>query len=219
MRPPRPPEPKRHSPRASRDGEPRIHPSATLHEARLGRFTAIAERVVLRETEIGDYAYVERNTEVIYATIGKFTAIASGVCINALDHPTERVSQHKITYRPNEYFLGASLDQAFRDRRRNARVTIGNDVWIGHGATIMPGITIGDGAVIAANAVVTRDVDPYAMVAGVPARFLKWRFEPAIARRIAALRWWDWDHDRLAAAVDDMRRLSAGAFVAKYQAD
>ncbi len=96
-------------------------------------------------------------------------------------------------------------------------MTIGHDVWIGHGAIIMPGLTIGHGAVVAAGAVVTKDVAPYAIVAGIPATFLRWRFEPETAARLMALAWWDWDHDRLAKAIPDMQALSAEAFAAKYQ--
>ena len=79
-------------------------------------------------------------------------------------------------------------------------------------------MTIGHGAVAAAGAVVTTDVAPHAVVGGVPARFIKWRFAPEISTRIIALSWWDWEHQRLAEAVDDMRALSAEAFLARYQA-
>lgn len=200
-----------------RDGSPRVHGSAQLRNATLGRFTELKERVQFLDSSLGDYSYIERGSEAIYTDAGKFCAIAAHCRINALNHPMERISQHKITYRPNEYFPHARLDKTFRDERRAKRVGIGHDVWIGHGAIILPGVRIGHGAVIAAGAVVTKDVPPHAIVAGVPARFLKWRFPPEISMRIIALSWWDWEHDRLGAAIDDMRGLGIEAFLGKHE--
>lgn len=197
--------------------QPKIHPTAELKGCRLGRRVVIGEHVILREVEVGDYSYFERGGEGIYAAIGKFCAIAANVRINALEHPVERITQHKISYRPNEYFKFIGVDQEFRGRRQAKRVTIGHDVWIGHGAVILPGVTIGNGAVVGANAVVTRDVAPFTIVAGVPARLLRQRFPDAIAARIERLAWWDWDDDKLAASVPDMQRLDIGAFLDAWE--
>jgi phosphonate metabolism protein (transferase hexapeptide repeat family) len=209
-------EPKRFSQKASRDGAPRVHATAEVRDCVLGRFTIVGVRVVLAECELGDYSYFSRGAEAIYTTVGKFTSIASNVRINALGHPMERVSQHNITYRPNEYFVDAKIDKGFRSRRQEQRVIIGHDVWIGHGAIVLPGISIGHGAVVAAGAVVTKNVEPYAVVAGVPAKRIKWRFEKSIRERIIVLAWWDWEHDRLASAIADMQVLSVEDFVAKW---
>lgn len=200
-----------------RDGSPKVHGSAVTRNATLGRFTELRERVQFLDSTLGDYSYIERDSEAIYTEIGKFCAIAAQVRLNALNHPMDRISQHKITYRPNEYFVHAKLDKAFREQRISDRVVVGHDVWIGHGVTVLPGVTIGHGAVVAAGAVVTKDVAPYAVVAGVPARFLKWRFAPEIAERIQRLAWWDWEHERLGQAVEDMRALSVESFLEKYE--
>ncbi|ODT06354.1 MAG: antibiotic acetyltransferase [Mesorhizobium sp. SCN 65-20] len=199
-----------------KDDEPRIHPTAELKGCRLGRHVAIGERVVLREVTVGDYSYFERHAEAIYTTIGKFCSIASNTRINALEHPVERLTTHKVSYRPNEYFRYLGVDGEFRERRRGKAVTIGNDVWIGHGAVIMPGVTVGNGAVIGANSVVTRDVDPFEIVAGVPARRLRPRFPREIIDRIEALAWWDWPQERLFEAIPDMQRLPIEEFLDRW---
>ncbi|MFC6490462.1 DapH/DapD/GlmU-related protein [Nitratireductor sp. GCM10026969] len=199
------------------DSEPRIHPTAELKSCRLGRYTAVAERVILREVSLGDFSYFERHAEGIYAEIGKFCSIAANTRINALEHPLERVTTHKVSYRPNEYFRYLGVDAGFRARRRERGVVIGNDVWIGHGAVVMPGVHVGDGAVVGANAVVTRDVAPYAIVAGVPARLVRQRFAPKLAERLQALHWWDWPLETLFDAVADMQALDVEAFLEKWE--
>lgn len=198
------------------DPEPRIHPTAELKSCKLGRYAAVGERVVLREVSVGDFSYFERHAEAIYTRIGKFCSIAANTRLNALEHPMERVTTHKLTYRPNEYFRYVGVDGAFRDRRRARQVAVGNDVWIGHGAVVLPGVTVGDGAVIGANAVVTRDVASYTVVAGNPARPLRQRFAQETCARLVASAWWDWPLERLFEALPDMQSLSPEAFLKKW---
>jgi phosphonate metabolism protein (transferase hexapeptide repeat family) len=197
--------------------EPRIHPTAELKSCRLGPYSIVGERVILREVALGDFSYFERHAEAIYTTIGKFCSIAANTRINALEHPLERLTTHKVSYRPNEYFRYLGVDAAFRQRRQAKRVTIGHDVWIGHGAVVLPGVAIGNGAVVGANAVVRRDVGAYEIVAGLPARRLRLRFAPEISARIERLAWWDWPADRLADAIPDMQALSIEAFLDRWE--
>lgn len=199
------------------DSEPRINTTARLHKCKLGRYVEINERVVLRDVKVGDFSYFERNSEAVYSDIGRFCSIASNVCVNALEHPIERVSTHKVTYRPNEYFRYMALDGGFRERRCVKRVSIEHDVWIGHGAVIMPGVTVGHGAVVGANAVVTKNVIPYAIVAGVPAKRLRMRFSDNVIQSLLEMAWWNWSLNKIYEALPDMQNLTIENFIDKWQ--
>jgi phosphonate metabolism protein (transferase hexapeptide repeat family) len=196
---------------------PVVHPTARLENCTLGRYTEVAEGGRLIETELGDYSYVMENCQSWCVTIGKFANIAASVRINATHHPMSRPTLHHITYRASDYFDDAEHEADFFAARRARRVFIGHDTWIGHGATILPGVTIGDGAVVGAGAVVTKDVAPYAIVGGVPAKFMRARFPMDIARRLQQLAWWDWPHARLRFALDDFRYLGVEEFLERHE--
>ncbi|MBC2772548.1 acetyltransferase [Rhizobium sp. AQ_MP] len=196
--------------------EPLVHETARVVNSTLGRYTEVADRCRLDEVEMGDYSYIMQDGAVWCATIGKFANIAAAVRINATNHPTWRPTLHHFTYRAADYFDGAENDHDFFAWRRDNRVSIGHDVWIGHGATVLPGVTVGDGAVIGAGAVVSRDVAPYTIVGGVPAKLIRERFPKSVAERMQALAWWDWDHDRLFGALEDFRHMDAENFLEKY---
>lgn len=196
--------------------EPSIDPTAEITRSTLGRYTEVGPRTKLLEVALGDYSYVVNDADIAYARVGKFTSIAAMTRINPGNHPMERASQSHFTYRASAYFEDAADEPDFFAWRRDHGVTIGHDVWIGHGAIILPGRSIGDGAVVAAGAVVTKDVAPYTIVAGVPAKPVRARFAPAIGERLQALGWWDWDHARLRAALEDFRALPVEAFLEKH---
>lgn len=197
--------------------EPLVCPTAILDEAKLGRYVEIGDRTQISHSSLGDYSYIMEDGHVLFATIGKFCSIAANVRINAPNHPTWRASQHHFTYRSQDYFDGAGSDGEIFAWRRKNWVAIGHDVWVGHGAIVLAGVTIGDGAIVAAGAVVSRDVPPYQIVTGVPARVLKPRFPSEIAERMQRLAWWDWEHDALHVALADFRSLSAAEFLDKYE--
>jgi hypothetical protein len=199
--------------------EPAVHPTAQISGGRLGRYTEVGARTRLRETSLDDYSYIVEDGQADDTTIGKFCSIASHVRINPGNHPMERASQSHITYRASAYWPVEADEAAFFARRRALPVSIGHDVWIGHGAVILPGRRIGTGAVVGAGTILTRDVAPYTIVVGNPGRVVRRRFPEAIAERLQALAWWDWDHARLRRALPDFRALSIDAFLERYEAE
>jgi phosphonate metabolism protein (transferase hexapeptide repeat family) len=177
----------------------------------------VGARTKLLEVKFGDYSYVVNDSDIAYAAVGKFCSIAAMTRINPANHPMQRASQAHFTYRTSIYFPGEADEAEFFAWRRSFPVSIGHDVWIGHGAVVLPGRNIGTGAVVAAGAVVTKDVAPYTIVGGNPARPIRERFPRPIADRLQALRWWDWNHDELHAALPDFRALPAEQFLEKYE--
>lgn len=203
-------------PRLSAD-TPFLHPDTRITpDCTFGAYVEIGQGSRIAHSHIGDYSYCDRFADIANTTIGKFANIAAFVRIGPTDHPMHKASQHHFLYRSAQYWDDAAEDEAHFAARRARRASLGHDSWVGHGAIIRPEVTIGTGAVVAAGAVVTRDVAPYMIVAGVPAVPLRARVEPAIAERLMALAWWEWSHERLRAALEDFRALSAEAFVEKH---
>ncbi|OAV42741.1 CatB-related O-acetyltransferase [Lewinella sp. 4G2] len=166
---------------------------------------------------VGDYTYYddfedpenfERNVRYHFdfigdqLIIGKFCMIASGVSfiMNGGNHLTEAVSAYPFAIFGGDW--GEAMDGKTYPNKGNT--VVGNDVWLGHGATIMPGVTIGDGAIIATNAMVVKDVPPYTIVGGNPARVIQKRFSDTIIEKLLAARWWDLPVEEISARVSEL---------------
>jgi phosphonate metabolism protein (transferase hexapeptide repeat family) len=194
----------------------RVGPGCDIRESRLGRFTEVGEGTRLLHAEIGDWSYCDRFCDIAHAEVGKFSNIAAFVRIGPTDHPLEGASLHHFLYRSSKYWPEEADDEGFFAHRRSRVARIGHDTWIGHGAVVKPEVTVGHGAVVAAGAVVTRDVAPFSIVAGVPARVVRERQPREMAERLIALGWWDWEPERIRGALDDFRRLDAREFLERH---
>lgn len=147
--------------------------------------------------DIGDFTYgvPQINGGLGKIKIGKFCAIAGDVTIVTDGHRTDWITTYPFSIMAAEKWPEVRGIEGHPACKGD--VVIGNDVWIGHGATILAGVTIGDGAAIAARAVVTGDVGPYTIVGGAPAREIKKRFAPEIISKLLELKWWDWPEEKI----------------------
>lgn len=164
--------------------------SLISNKSRIQRF------VVLRKCVVSDYSYIGYNTNIYNASIGKFCSVSKDVCIGLPSHPTKFISTSPLFVNIQN---GTGYSWAKQDLFNSVpgKVLIGNDVWIGMKSTIMGGITIGNGAIIAAHSVVTKDVPPYAIVAGVPSKIIKYRFDDDIIEALQKSEWWNRSDDFL----------------------
>lgn len=201
---------------AKTDSAPQVDATAEIRLSSLGHWTAVGARTIIVESRLGDYSYIGSDSSATYCSIGKFCSIASHTCLNPGNHPLWKAALHHFTYRSRYYRLAETDDAEFFEWRRQHEVMLGHDVWIGHGAMVMPGVRIGEGAAVGAGAVVTKDVPPFAVVAGVPARVIRMRFADATAEGLLRIAWWDWTPLQLSEALEDFRKLSAEQFVNKY---
>lgn len=195
--------------------EPYLHEAVQLTNTELGAYTEIGAHNFIENSKFGDYSYTGQFCFVQNAVIGKFSNIAAMVRIGPTDHPYERPSLHHFTYRQTLYGFGEEDDVPFFEKRFSRQAIIGHDTWIGHGAIIQPGIKVGVGAIVGSGAIVTKDVPPYAIVVGVPAKIIKYRFTDLVIEALQRIQWWDWTYDQLKERVEDFH-LDIAAFIEKY---
>jgi len=166
---------------------------------------AILKGARISNSTIGRYSYINCGTTVVNSRIGRYCSIGEDVRIGLRRHPLDRnAATSVIFYRKCTPFRSLVDDDAFRDE--HLPIEIGHDVWIGTRAIIRDGVKIGHGAVVGAGAVVTRDVPCYAIVAGVPARVIRYRFSPQRIRSLLTLQWrnrdLEWIHANAEILID-----------------
>jgi len=165
------------------------------------RYTHILEGAKLHNVSVGKYSRIGANCQVTNAEIGNFTAIGKDTVITVGQHPTNYLTSHSIFYKKGNW--GWHDDWiAPIDFKSDKRVIIGNDVWIGRQCIILDGVKIGDGAVVATGAVVTKDVPPYAIVGGVPAKVIKYKFPQEEIDRLEEIQWWNLPDEEITKRID-----------------
>ena len=167
---------------------------SVVEKSSLGPRCSIGRRNIISNSIIGAGSSTQSNTTIRFCEIGKYCAIAWNVTIGAPNHDTHRLAMAELDYIFPE--MGHEHLSSFDD----LGCSVGSDVWIAAGAHVLRGAHVGHGAVVAANAVVTKDVPPYAIVAGVPAKVIGYRFTERQISRLLEIEWWDFDEGMLAEA-------------------
>jgi acetyltransferase-like isoleucine patch superfamily enzyme len=167
-----------------------FYPGACVEgHSSLGKYIVLFQNAAIVDSSIGDFTFIQKESVINHADVGRFCSIAKNVNIGLGQHPTSHVSSHPAFYSSTQpiakTFSRADRFKPFR------RTEVGHDVWIGQNALLMDGIKVKNGAIVAAGAVVTKDVPAYALVAGVPAKIIKYRFDDDIRKRILETEWWN----------------------------
>lgn len=167
--------------------------------SKFGIYNALYESAFLYDVCMGDFSYVGAKSKLQHTKIGKFSCIGPEVLCGLGRHPSRNfVSSHPAFYstlgQVSTYFASTQTFDEF------VPIEIGNDVWIGARAVILDGVTIGNGAIVAAGAVVVSDIPSYAVVGGIPAKIIRWRFDSTQIEFLESTKWWDWSVDELSAS-------------------
>lgn len=166
-----------------------------IRNSKIDKTSVVGTSCNIVSSQMNRYSYCGSNCQIVNTNIGAFCSISDHVFIGGAEHPMNWVSTSPVFQ--NVRHSGPSKRFAKFNLPKSKKTIIGNDVWIGHGVTIKQGVTIGNGAVVGTNALVTRDVPPYAIVGGVPAKVIKYRFNEKVIEALLQIKWWDFSDDKL----------------------
>lgn len=166
-----------------------------IRSSRVGRHCSIDRQNLLLNVTLGDRSYTGPWCMLFHAEVGRYCSISYRVTIGPPDHNYHRLSSHPFIYDPKFGLFEES--EELRNEKFSRPCRIGHDVWIGCNATILRGVEVGNGAVIGAHALVNRDVPPYAIVAGTPARIIGYRFSREVIAELERIRWWEWPEEKI----------------------
>ncbi len=175
-----------------------IADDVTLREVRLGDRIIVQRGADLLRSDVGSYTVIEKYTSLHDMIIGKYCEVSWHVSIGGDNHNYKLPSIHHF-YWSESFGFGHDVkgEKAFRDKIKMEKCIIGNDVWIGSGVTVNRKVKVGNGAILASGCVVTKDVPAYAIVAGIPAKIIKYRFDMEVINRLEKIAWWNWPKDIL----------------------
>ena len=183
-----------------------IYSTSRINNSTLSDWVVVFDNVILHNCHVGKHSYIQKNSRIFNCNIGNFCSIASNVSIAPGLHVMTGVSTH-----PSFYLKNTPLAITFAEKdvfEPQKEVSIGHDVWIGENVIILDGITVGTGAIIAAGSVVSKNVEPYCVVGGVPAKLLKYRFSSDIIAALLKSEWWNRPNSWLKENYESFRDIS-----------
>ena len=172
----------------------------------LGKYNTLYENVVLKNVILDDFTYIAKNSEIMNTNIGKFCSIGERSKIGLGIHPVDFVSTHPVFYSTLSQSQIAFVEENAQEEYKE--ISIGHDVWLGYNVTIVDGVHIGNGAVIATGSVVTKDIPPYAIIGGVPAKIIRYRFSETERKELAKIEWWNEDISWLKEHAPEMLNIN-----------
>lgn len=176
----------------NRDKFLKIGYMSSVTNCKFGVFNTIYNDVSLNNVNLGDFTYIAEDTKISRTSIGKFCSIGSDCKIGLGKHPAKDfVSTHPIFFSTLKQAQITFADRDYFEEFEN--IEIGNDVWIGANVIVVDGVKIGDGVIVAAGSVITKNIPPYTIVGGVPAKIIRYRFEKEEIEKLLKLKWWDMD--------------------------